>query len=304
MDHQRALRNTCAWEENIGRRSAEMQLNSAYRQVREAERFYNSQIGSLKERIGKASEELDRSVEERSIMNSKLQHAQMKIDQLSSQLRDVENSRSRLERDIQEQTFKQSSQAKSSLEAEIQSLRRQLDTARESERALSMTVARVESKSDVNRREVQELERELRALRNENTLLLAKVQDAPKRDLNSVISAIKAPTEEAPAAKRPIPTKRKAEPAKPIKDDVPSTPTPVAAPVSTPLPLVPDQPSLSIGLDTAAKKKIKLPERGRPIASLTTIEVPRAAIKPGDDASNEVMNSIISNFTVKLPSKK
>jgi hypothetical protein len=295
------LRNTAAWEENIGRKNAEAQLNTAYRQVRDSERFYGSQIGSLKERIGKASEELDRSVEERSIMNSKLHNAQMKIDQLANQLRDVESTRSRLERDIQEQTYKQTSQAKSSFESEIQGLRRQLEVARESERALSMTVARVESKSDVNRREVQELERELRNLRNENTLLLAKVQDAPKRDLNSAISAIKAPIDEHPVTKRPVLTKRRVDP---VKEDVPSTPTPMAAPVSTPLALMPEQPTLSIGFDTAAKKKIKLPERGRPIASLTTIEVPRAAIKTGDDSSNEVMNSIISNFTVKLPSKK
>ncbi len=284
-----------------------MQLGSAYHQVRESERFYGSQIGTLKESISKASEELDRSVEERSIMNSKLQRAQIKIDQLSGQLRDIEDTRARLERDIQEQTFKQSSQVKSSLESEIQALRRQLEVARESERALSMTVARVESKSDVNRREVQELERELRALRNENTLLQAKVQDVPRRDLNAVISAIKPPTSDVhdtTTSKRVVPSKRKIEPVKaaPIKEDVPSTPTPIAAPVSTPLPLISEQPMLSIGLDTAAKKKIKLPDRTRPVTSLTTIEVPRSAIKPAGD--NEVMNSIISNFTVKLPSKK
>lgn len=322
LDHQRALKGTAAWEENIGRRMAEMELGKAHRQVREAERFYGSQIMSLKERIGKAAEELDRSVEERSIMNSKLQHAQMKIDQLSSQIREVESERTRLERDLHEQNFKQSTQVKTTLEAEIQSLRRQLEAARESERALSMTVARIESKSEVNRRDVHDLERELRALRNENTLLQAKLQEAPRRDLNSVISAIKPPTSEAEAqpavaaSKRPVPSKRRADAAKaaavvlPV-EEVPSTPTPMAAPVSTPLPLIPEQSSLSIGLDTAAKKKIKLPERGRPIASLTTIEVPRAALKPGGDTkgsssstNSDAVNSIISNFTVKLPSKK
>ena len=305
MDHQRALKATAAFEESIGRRFAELELGRAVRQVRDVEHFYHNQISSLKERIGKAAEELDRSTEERSIMNSKLQNAQMRIDQLNSQLREAESVRNRLERDMQEQAFKASSgPAKSALEMEILSLRRQLEAARESERSLSLTASRAETKSDTNRREIQELERELRALRNENMLLQAKIQDAPKKDMRSVISTIK------PAPARPAVAKRKEPeaPTQPIKEEPPATPTPVAAPVSTPLPLslpasVSEQPSvsgLSIALETAAKKKIKLPDRNRP--ALSANEVPRSAVKPAADS--EAMNSIISNFNVKIPAKK
>ena len=67
LDHQRALKHSQAFEESIGRKRAEAELSRAMRIARENENSFNGQIGSLKERIMFASDELQRSIEERSI---------------------------------------------------------------------------------------------------------------------------------------------------------------------------------------------------------------------------------------------
>lgn len=187
LDHQRALKNSQAFNESIGRRRAEFELTKAIRIVRETENSFGGQIGSLRERIMMASDELQRSVEERSIMQSKLQNAQQRIDQLNSQLREVEISRSELERQKSNDTKLE--RIKNELESEIRLMRRQLEQAKESERVLNETVNKVEGRSDQSRREIMELERELRILRTENTLLQSKLATKETRNVNTVTNA-------------------------------------------------------------------------------------------------------------------
>lgn len=187
MDHQRALKNSQAFNESIGRRRAEFELTKAIRIVRETENSFGGQIGTLRERIMMASDELQRSVEERSIMQSKLQNAQQRIDQLNSQLREVEISRSELERQKSNDTKLE--RIKNELESEIRLMRRQLEQAKESERVLNETVNKVEGRSDQSRREIMELERELRILRTENTLLQSKLATKETRNVNTVTNA-------------------------------------------------------------------------------------------------------------------
>lgn len=184
LEHQKAVKGQSAVEESLARKRAELELGRAIRGVRDSDRQYSQQVSSLKDRIGKASEELQRSVEERSIMQSKLQNAQLRSEQLAEQLKDVEAMRHRLERALEEQRTHDSKQSlhverqKTNFEVEMQNLRRQLELARESERTLSLTASRVESKSEQSRREMVDLERELRMLRNENMLLQAKLEAA------------------------------------------------------------------------------------------------------------------------------
>jgi hypothetical protein len=173
LDHQRALKHSQAFNESVGRRKAEFELNKAIRIVRETENSYGGQIGNLRERIMMASDELQRSVEERSIMQSKLQNAQQRIDLLNSQLKEVEVSRFELERQKSNDT--KFERIKIELESEIRSMRRQLEQAKECEKALHETVNRVEGRGDHSRREIMELERELRILRTENALLQSKL---------------------------------------------------------------------------------------------------------------------------------
>lgn len=191
MDHQRALKNSQAFNESLGRRKAEFELNKAMRLVRETENSYGSQIGTLRERILNASEELQRSVEERGMMKSQLQSAQQRIDQMNSHLREVEISRSELERQKSNDTKLE--KIKNELEVEIRQMRRQLEQAKESERVLNQTVNRVEGRSDQSRREIMELERELRVLRSENSILQSQLATNSSRPTNTVTSRVKPP---------------------------------------------------------------------------------------------------------------
>ena len=87
LDHQRSLMNTQAFTESIGRRQAEFELTRALRIARETENSFGGQIGVLRERIMQTSDELQRSLEDRSIIQSKLQNAQHQS--LCQQLCDV-----------------------------------------------------------------------------------------------------------------------------------------------------------------------------------------------------------------------
>lgn len=171
-DHEKAGKSCQAFEESIKRRQAEYELSKMVRFVRESEGQFTGQIASLKDRVSQTSEELERSVEERGIMHSKLQNYQHKIEQLNDQLREVEASRVQLERSVNVKRDQLSLQAQREFENEIQTLRRQLQSARESERALSM----VEHRADEDRREILKFERELNALRSENNLLQTKLE--------------------------------------------------------------------------------------------------------------------------------
>ena len=189
LDHQRALKNCQAFNESIGRRKAEFELLKALKIARESENNFGGQIGSLKERISCASEELQRSIEERSIMQSKLQMAQNRIDNLNSQLREVELSRSQLERQKFDDTKLE--RIKNELEHEIQGMRRQLEQAKQSEKKLSETVSKAEGRGDESRREILELERELRILRSENNLLQVKLKNSEDgKDVKMTIPSI------------------------------------------------------------------------------------------------------------------
>lgn len=330
MDHQRALKNSQAFNESIGRRRAEFELSRAMRIVRETENSYGGQIGNLRERIMQASDELQRSIEERSIMQSKLQNAQHRIDQLNSQLKEVENSRSELERQkIGNSNFER---VKSDLENEIRQMRRQLEQARASERNLNETVYQAEGRSDQSRREIMDLEKELRVLRTENNLLQSKLatKDTVTRN-NSVITGtpmipsipvINVPKQQAvpleilidsPVERRN--TKRlstgKAAASSPIKKSK-TVADPVTVIMSTPAAATPsallvpssneninggNKVGLSSLLEGVGKKKIKLPERPGKI-TITSSEVPRSTpIGKGDPA---VMETIMSGF--KIPS--
>lgn len=361
MDHQRALKNSQAFNESIGRRRAEFELNKAIRIVRETENSYGGQIGSLRERIMMASDELQRSVEERSIMQSKLQNAQQRIDQLNSQLREVEVSRSELERQKSNDTKLE--RIKNELESEIRSMRRQLEQAKESERALNETVNRVEGRSDQSRREIMELERELRILRTENTLLQSKL--ATKESVKSVnlnsrtvnsrsvtetpiipnIPVINVPKQQVPLeilvdspVERRSSTKRlstgnkisspakkaKAASAAPVTavTETPSAKIKTGLVMSTPAAATPsisivpssnenvngvNKGGLTSLLEGVGKKKIKLPERSAKITitssqNMSQADVPRSTQSTKTDPS--VMDSIMSSFTVKIPTIK
>ena len=360
MDHQRALKNSQAFNESIGRRRAEFELNKAIRVVRETENSFGGQIGSLRERILHASDELQRSVEERSIMQSKLQNSQQRIDQLNSQLREVEISRSELERQKSNDTKLE--RIKNDLELEIRSMRRQLEQAKDSERALNETVNRVEGRSDQSRREIMELERELRILRTENTLLQSKL--ATKESVGAVSGRSKPaasmstgtpmipniPIINVPNSQRqqsvPLeilvdsPVERRntkrlsagnkaSSPIKKAKSESYSITggTPGAVTVmSTPAAAAPSVfviPSsneningsnkgggLSSLLEGVGKKKIKLPERSAKITITSSqnnqnsqSEIPRST-PIGKSAAPSVMDSIMSSFTVKIPTIK
>ena len=364
MDHQRALKNSQAFNESVGRRRAEFELNKAIRVVRETENSFGGQIGNLRERILHASDELQRSVEERSIMQSKLQNSQQRIDQLNSQLREVEISRSELERQKSNDTKLE--RIKNDLESEIRSMRRQLEQAKESERSLSETVNRVEGRSDQSRREIMELERELRILRTENTLLQSKL--ATKESVSTVGAVVggrskpiasmstgtpmipNIPTINVPNSQRqqsvpleilvdsPVErrnTKRLSagnKPSSPIKKaksesysvtggtpgavNVMSTPS-AATPSVFVIPSSNENINggnkaggLSSLLEGVGKKKIKLPERSAKITITSSqnnqnsqSEIPRST-PIGKSAAPSVMDSIMSSFTVKVPTIK
>lgn len=336
MDHQRALKNSQAFNESLGRRKAEFELSKAVRIARETENAFGGQIGNLKDRIMQASDELQRSVEDRSIMQSKLQNAQNRIDLLNEKLREIEGSRV----------------DKHSVDQEIKQMRRQLELARESERALNETVNRVEGRSDQSRREIMELERELRVLRSENSLLQSKI--ANKEALSSFGS-------------KPVAVNRKPVNVSSTPIMIPSIPTinvPMSSsqlvkPSTIPIELLNESPiarrgkrlssakdsvtenengkneptssnakntntasssnsqsqasnsNLTSLLEGVGKKKIKLPERPKlatgtqhsQLSQLSQSEIPRST-PMSKSVDPTVMESIISNFTVKLPTIK
>lgn len=358
LDHQRALKNCQAFNEAIGRRRAEFELTKTIRIARDSENRFHGQIGSLRDRILHASDELQRSVEERSIMQSKLQHSQSRIDQLTDQLREVEQSRSQLER--QRSNGGELERAKRELEYEIKSMRRQLEQARESEQRLCETVNKVEGRGDQSRREIMELERELRVLRAENSMLQSKlgkgVGSTPmlsSRSSNKSTTAnLAMPTVNIPIISVPSVAKAsKGNSVLPLEiaNESPivrrgkrhsSTTTQV---LSEPEILEHSQSqsqsqshtqtsqsqgeknNLSSLLEGVGKKKIKLPERFKasnngtsinsfnasaiPSTPQTMSDVPRSLEVPratplGNSVDANVMESIISSFTVKLPTNK
>lgn len=354
-----------AFNESIGRRKAEAELSRAIRIVRETENSFNGQIGSLRERISYASDELQRSVEERSIMQSKLQHSQHRIDQLTSQLRDVEISRADLER--QKSQDVRLERIKSDLENEIRTMRRQLEQARESEKVLNETVHRVESRGDQSRREIMELESELRALRAENGLLQSKLNGTVKglqtKNIANTrttvqkqqqhsnigtsapsytpinIPVINVPSgaannvpleiaDESPIVRRGKRLSNVTESANPsVKEsetdnadtlDISVTADSV---VKSPLKKTKvnenSQTNLNNLLDGVGKKKIKLPERGSNKITITagnpinlvpstpsaSQDIPRSTPK-SNGMDPTVMDSIMSSFTIKIPTIK
>jgi hypothetical protein len=319
LDHQRALRNSMVFEESLHRRRAEYEARRAVKAMRDGERHYQSQIMSLRDRIGKAGEELQRSVEERSIMQSKLQHSQARIDQLNEQLREAEASRHRLERNMDDHKGFESR----SREAEIVSLRRQLENARDSERMLSVNVAKVEGRSEQGRREVLELERELRGLRSENSLLQAKLKlgevantGTKASDAGLDLSRVSTRRGSGGVKRRELngssePVQKTAavsvvnspSPIKSIAANMPSIPLLAAARRPSALAAVQAEENsvlanVSIASDPA-KKKIRLPDRPRAMETVDPKATPQAS-----NVDSQVMNSIISNFKVKLPLKK
>lgn len=315
-----------------------------------------------------ASDELQRSVEERSIMQSKLQHAQHRIDQLSSQLREVEGSRADLER--QKSQDGRLERVKIELEAEIRAMRRQLDQARENEKHLNETVSKVEGRSDQSRREIMELESELRALRAENGLLQSKLakssgvsvanaknpraKPAPQQSLAAPnytpinIPVINVPSntnsgvpleiaDESPIVRRgkrlsnatekaaTVSKETSAEASDSDNLDISVTANSV---VKSPIKKIKanenSQTSTNLNslLDGVGKKKIKLPERGANKITITSSgsnapgllvpstpsasqDIPRSTPKSiGAMADSTVMNSIMSSFTIPIPSIK
>lgn len=356
LDHQRALKNCQAFNEAIGRRRAEFELTKTIRIARDSENRFHGQIGSLRDRILHASDELQRSVEERSIMQSKLQHSQSRIDQLTDQLREVEQSRSQLER--QRSNGGELERAKRELEYEIKSMRRQLEQARESEQRLSETVNKVEGRGDQSRREIMELERELRVLRAENSMLQSKlgkgVGSTPmlsSRSSNKSTTAnLAMPTVNIPVIS--VPSVAKASKGNSVLPLEIANESPIvrrgkrhstttAQVLSEPEILEHSQSqsqshtqtsqsqgeknNLSSLLEGVGKKKIKLPERFKasnngtsinsfnasaiPSTPQTISDVPRSLEVPratplGNSVDANVMESIISSFTVKLPTNK
>lgn len=354
LDHQRALKNCQAFNEAIGRRRAEFELTKTIRIARDSENRFHGQIGSLRDRILHASDELQRSVEERSIMQSKLQHSQSRIDQLTDQLREVEQSRSQLER--QRSNGGELERAKRELEYEIKSMRRQLEQARESEQRLSETVNKVEGRGDQSRREIMELERELRVLRAENSMLQSKlgkgVGSTPmlsSRSSNKSTTANSAmPTVNIPVIS--VPSVAKASKGNSVLPLEIANESPIVRRGkrhSTTTTQVLSEPeilehsqsqsqtqtsqsqgeknNLSSLLEGVGKKKIKLPERFKasnngtsinsfnasaiPSTPQTISDVPRSLEVPratplGNSVDANVMESIISSFTVKLPTNK
>lgn len=358
LDHQRALKNCQAFNEAIGRRRAEFELTKTIRIARDSENRFHGQIGSLRDRILHASDELQRSVEERSIMQSKLQHSQSRIDQLTDQLREVEQSRSQLER--QRSNGGELERAKRELEYEIKSMRRQLEQARESEQRLSETVNKVEGRGDQSRREIMELERELRVLRAENSMLQSKlgkgVGSTPmlssrssnkSTTANSAMPTVNIPVISVPSVAKaskgnsvlPLeianesPIVRRGKRHSTTTTQVLSEPEILEHSQSQSLSISQTQTSQSQGeknnlsslLEGVGKKKIKLPERFKasnngtsinsfnasaiPSTPQTISDVPRSLEVPratplGNSVDANVMESIISSFTVKLPTNK
>ena len=273
LDHQRALKHSQAFEESIGRKRAEAELSRAMRIARENENSFNGQIGSLKERIMFASDELQRSIEERSIMQSKLQHAQSRIDQMTNQLRDVELSRSELERQKSKDAHLE--HIKHELEREIRAMKRELEQAKESERALNETVNRVEGRGNESRREIMELERELRSLRAENSLLQSKLTEA-KINTNSV-----------PIINIPTKTNPRTNNTRTFHNSIPPSYTPISIPVIN----VPNS-SASIPLEIADDSPIV--RRGKRLSN----------VAKKDKADDSLNISDIVDSVVKSPTKR
>ena len=371
LDHQRALMNTQAFNESIGRRQAEFELSRALRIARETENSFGGQIGVLRERILQTSDELQRSLEDRSIIQSKLQNAQHQIMQLSGQLRDAEDSKAALER---QKTFdSRNERIKAEMESEIRQLKRQLEMAQESERNLQENTRR----SDQTRRELIELERELRVLKTENSVLQSKLEAAnvtsvragsstngskstrvPVTKISSSspaiipnIPVIKVPAvtavtkqvqpipleiaDESPIVRRGkrhsnIKASETKEATNEITDNIDINATapsvvsvPVAEPTKSPVKKIKvtenDSNGLNSLLEGIGKKKIKLPERSRgnsaisaaaALSALAAVpstpqagEIPRST-PLGKSVDPSVMESIMSSFTVKIPTIK
>ena len=314
-------------------KEAEIEARKAIRSMQDCEQHYQGQLGTLRERISKASDELQRSVEERSMMQSKLQHSQSRLDQLTEQLRDAETSRARIERNLGE---KQVSEVRH-LESEISALRHQLEAARQSERALNMNAARIEGRSEAGRREISDLERELRALRSENSILQSKLEsrsnaaNAPtsRQGVKQEFDVSKVTARRGPATRRKSTDDH--DGASLDAGNLMNSPSPAMklAPVSTPsaallavarrpgaLNAGPDENSgllnlsISSALNDPSRKKIKLPDRPRAVVSGAgenqEPSVPKATpVSAGTiNVDPQVMTSIMSNFNVKLPAKK
>lgn len=358
LDHQRALMNTKAFNESIGRRQAEFELSRALRTVKETENSFGGQIGVLRERIMQTSDELQRSLEERSIFQSKLQNSQHQIMQLHNQLREVEESKAALE--LKKSFDSRNERVKFEMESEIRQLSRQLELAQESERNLQETAKRSQTRSDQSKREIMELERELRVLKSENSLLQSKlavssvakgvskssVSVANKTNIVSStpsmipnIPTIKVPqsmqkiipleiADESPIVrrgKRNSNVNNKDQAVKVDSSDLKdNTETGVSVPdlaliedpIKSPTKKIKvtenDSNSLNSALDGIGKRKIKLPERFskstvssgfNPPSTPVNGDIPRST--PLSKSVNPtVMESIMSNFTVKIPTIK
>lgn len=348
--------NTQAFNESIGRRQAEYELSRALRIARETENSFGGQIGVLRERIMQTSDELQRSLEDRSIIQSKLQNAQHQVVQLGDQLRTVEDSKAALER--QKSFDSRNERAKIELESEIRQLRHQLESAQESERSLQENTKRTAGRSDQTRREIMELERELRVLKSENSALQTKLAGG-NRPTTTITTFKAAPSSSGtpaaaiipniPAIKVPV-LKQQAVPLPlEIADDSPivrrgkrnssvksvEDSESVAPPIPAAVPAVPSKSSpvkkikitendsngLNSLLDGIGRKKIKLPERfskvignpnGSGISAFSSLAVPSTpgqseiprSTPLGKSMDPSVMESIMSSFTVKIPTIK
>ena len=362
LDHQRSLMNTQAFTESIGRRQAEFELTRALRIARETENSFGGQIGVLRERIMQTSDELQRSLEDRSIIQSKLQNAQHQVMQLSEQLREAEDSKAAVER--QKSFDSRNERVKVEMESEIRQLRRQLELAQESERHLQENTKRNEGRSDQTRREIMELERDLRVMKTENSLLQSKLAaketaGAVKGAASKSVATNKPAMNGTPAVIPNIPVikvpalKQQAVPLE-IADESPivrrgkrhsnvkyqgisdisdsldiidiqaTAPTVISVPnLTSPVKKSKiaenDSNGLNSLLDGIGKKKIKLPERfTKPSANATGLtalsslavpstpvngEIPRST-PLGKSMDPSVMESIMSSFTVKIPTIK